>query len=39
MATFFQQQAQKEFTSMMGKLLEDPPLELMQKLASVMSNQ
>jgi len=39
MATLFQQQAHKEFTSMLGKFLEDPPPELMQKLASAMSNQ
>jgi len=39
MATYFQEEAKKDFQEMMGKLLENPSPELMQKLASVMSNQ
>ena len=39
MASFFQEEANKEFIGMMEKLLEDPPPQLMQKLASTVSVQ
>jgi len=39
MANYFQEEAKKHFQEMMAKLLENPPSELMQKLASVVSNQ
>jgi hypothetical protein len=38
MANYFQEEAKKDFQEMMEKLLENPPPELMQKLASAMSN-
>jgi len=38
MANYFQEEAKKDFQEMMGMLLENPPPELMQKLASAMSN-
>jgi hypothetical protein len=39
MATYFLEEAKEDFHEMMGKLLENPPPELMQKLASAVSNQ
>jgi len=39
MANYFQEEAKKDFQEMMGKLLENPPPELMQKLASAVTNQ
>jgi len=39
MARYLKEEAKKEFREMMGKLLQDPPPELMQKLASAVSNQ
>jgi len=39
MANYFQEEAKKDFQEMMGNLLENTPHELMQKLASAISNQ
>jgi len=39
MANYFQEEAKKDFQEMMGKLLDIPPPELMQKLVSAVSNQ
>lgn len=40
MASYFKEEAKKDFQEMMGKMLQNPPPELLQKLASaVASNQ
>jgi len=39
MANYLQKGAKKDFQEMMGKLLENPPPKLMQKLVSAVSNQ
>jgi hypothetical protein len=38
MATYFQEEAKKDFQEMMEKLLESPPPKLMQKLARCQIN-
>jgi hypothetical protein len=39
MKSYFKEEAKKDFQEMMSKILSDPPLELMQHLASAMSAQ
>jgi hypothetical protein len=39
MESYFKEEAKKDFQEMMFKILSDPPLELMQRLASAMSAQ
>jgi hypothetical protein len=37
MANYFKEEAKKEFNGLMSEMLSNPPLELMQQLASAMS--
>jgi hypothetical protein len=39
MADYFKEEAKKEFKDLMSQMLSNPPLELIQQLASVMSVQ
>jgi hypothetical protein len=39
LSDYFKQEAKKEFKDLMSQMLSNPPLELMQQLASVMSIQ
>jgi hypothetical protein len=39
LSDYFKQEAKKEFKDLMSQMLSNPPLELMQQLASVMSVQ
>jgi hypothetical protein len=39
LSDYFRQEAKKEFKDLMSQMLSNPPLELMQQLASVMSIQ
>jgi hypothetical protein len=39
MKSYFKEEAKKDFQEMMSQILSNPPPELMQRLASVMSAQ
>jgi hypothetical protein len=39
LAEYFKEEAKKEFKDLMSRMLSNPPIELMQQLAIVMSVQ